>query len=51
MKVNMFNWFKSSPNVNGLIRRKITAITSHQSEEHLASGKMGASSEEDVYVG
>ena len=37
MKVNMFNWFKSSPNVNGLMRHKITAITPHQLEENLAS--------------
>ena len=37
MKVSMFKWFKSNPNVNGLMRHKITAITPHQLEENLAS--------------
>ena len=37
MNVSMFKWFKSNPNVNGLMKHKITAITSHQLEENLAS--------------
>lgn len=32
----MFNWFKSNPNVGGLMRHNITAITPYQLEEHLA---------------
>ena len=37
MKVSMFKWFKFNPNVNGLMKHKIVAITPHQLEEHLAS--------------
>lgn len=33
----MFNWFRSGPNVNGLIRHKIAGFTNDQLEEHLAS--------------
>ena len=36
-EINMFNWFKSGSNVNGLIRHKITGITNRQLEEHLAT--------------
>ena len=37
MKVSMFKWFKSNPNVNGLMKHKIAAITPYQLEGHLAS--------------
>lgn len=37
MKISMFKWFKSNPNVNGLMKHKIAGITPHQLEEHLAS--------------
>ena len=37
MKVSMFNWFEGGPNINGLMKHKITAITPHQLEESLAS--------------
>ena len=30
MKISMFKWFKSNPNVNGLMKHKIAAITPHQ---------------------
>lgn len=36
-EISMFNWFKSNPNVDGLMRHKIVGITANQLEGHLES--------------